>query len=59
MELSQNQSPRKKGKDLSNVNNKGPISFLSNFTKVFEIIVNQSLRRFTEENIIMPDEQFC
>ncbi|XP_076765109.1 uncharacterized protein LOC143432224 [Xylocopa sonorina] len=49
---------KKKNKDGSNPSSYRPISFLPNISKIFEIIVNESLTHHCRKNNIIPEHQF-
>lgn len=49
---------KKKDKDGSDPSSYRPISLLPNISKIFEVIINQSILSFCAKNDVMPDQQF-
>lgn len=48
----------KKDKNGSSPSNLRPISLLSNISKVFEVVINNSLASFCSKNNVIPENQF-
>lgn len=48
----------KKGKDSSKYDSFRPISLLPNVSKVYEVIINQALQRYCDDNAVIPNCQF-
>lgn len=58
MENGKSRPLNKKNKKGNTVGDYRPISLLSNTSKLFEIVINRSLTKFTFENKIIKDSQF-